>query len=93
MITVALLHKFVYEFRGNNTYIILDRTALVGTYMIVHFFSIQFYVELYELEASQNIKLKQPLYEKRRKVINDKDSHGGESGIDGFWLQVSFYFL
>ena len=62
--------------------------------MIVHFFSIQFYVELYELEASQNIKLKQPLYEKRRRVINDKDSHGGgESGIEGFWLQVSFYFL
>ena len=59
--------------------------------MIVHFFSLQFYVELYELEASQNIKLKQPLYEKRRKVINDKDSHGGESGIEGFWLQVSFY--
>ena len=28
MITVALLRKFVYEFRGNNTYIILDRTAL-----------------------------------------------------------------
>ena len=27
--TVALLHKFVYEFSGNNTYIILDRTALV----------------------------------------------------------------
>ena len=28
MITVAVLHKFIYEFRGNNTYIILDRTAL-----------------------------------------------------------------
>ena len=28
MIAVALLHKFVYEFRGNNTYIIQDRTAL-----------------------------------------------------------------
>ena len=26
--TLALLHKFVYEFRGNNTCIILDRTAL-----------------------------------------------------------------
>ena len=53
----------------------------------------QFYVELYELEASHNIKLKQPLYEKRRKVINDKDAHGGESGIEGFWLQVgSFLF-
>jgi hypothetical protein len=25
---LALLHKFVYEFRENNTYIILDRTAL-----------------------------------------------------------------
>ena len=31
MITVALLHKFLYEFRGNNTYIILDRTALKRT--------------------------------------------------------------
>ena len=31
MITVALLHKFVYEFRGNNTYIILDRTALYAS--------------------------------------------------------------
>ena len=29
MITVTLLHKFVYEFRRNNTYIILDRTALL----------------------------------------------------------------
>ena len=28
VIIVALLHKFVYEFRGNNSYIILDRTAL-----------------------------------------------------------------
>ena len=28
IITLALLHKFVYEFRGNNTYIIQDRTAL-----------------------------------------------------------------
>ena len=25
---MALLHEFVYEFRGNNTYIIQDRTAL-----------------------------------------------------------------
>ena len=34
MITVALFHKFVYEFRGNNTYIILDRTALhIGKYL------------------------------------------------------------
>ena len=49
--------------------------------------------KLYELEASRNIKIKQPLYEKRRKVINDKDSHGGESGIDGFWLQVKICFL
>ena len=31
MIAVALLHKFVYEFRGNNTYIILYRTALIST--------------------------------------------------------------
>ena len=29
MITLALLHKFVYEFRGNNTCIIQDRTVLV----------------------------------------------------------------
>ena len=29
VITFALLHEFVYEFRGNNTYIILDRTALI----------------------------------------------------------------
>ena len=28
VITLAFLHEFVYEFRGNNTYIILDRTAL-----------------------------------------------------------------
>ena len=28
IITVALLQDFVYEFKGNNTYIILDRTAL-----------------------------------------------------------------
>ena len=28
IITLALLHKFVYEFRGNNTYIIQGRTAL-----------------------------------------------------------------
>ena len=28
-ITVALLQKFLYKFSGNNTYIILDRTALV----------------------------------------------------------------
>ena len=28
IITLALLHEFVYEFRGNNTYIILDRTVL-----------------------------------------------------------------
>ena len=25
------LHEFVYEFRGNNTYIILDRTTLIQT--------------------------------------------------------------
>ena len=29
IITLALLQEFVYEFRGNNTYIIQDRTALV----------------------------------------------------------------
>ena len=28
MIVVAILYKFVYEFRGNNTYIILVKTAL-----------------------------------------------------------------
>ena len=27
-VTLALLHEFAYEFRGNNTYIIQDRTAL-----------------------------------------------------------------
>ena len=27
IITLALLQEFVYEFRGNNTYIILDRAA------------------------------------------------------------------
>jgi len=31
IITLALLHEFVYEFIGNNTYIVLDRTALVRT--------------------------------------------------------------
>ena len=28
LITLALLHKFAYEFKVNNIYIILDRTAL-----------------------------------------------------------------
>ena len=28
IITLALLHEFVYKLRGNNTYINLDRTAL-----------------------------------------------------------------
>ena len=28
IMTLTLLHEFVYEFRGNNTYIIQDRTAL-----------------------------------------------------------------
>ena len=28
IITLALLHEFVYEFRGDYTYIILDRTAV-----------------------------------------------------------------
>ena len=30
IITLALLHKFVYEFRGNNTCIIQDGTALIS---------------------------------------------------------------
>ena len=30
IITLALLYECVYESRGNNTYIIQDRTALVG---------------------------------------------------------------
>ena len=51
----------------------------------------KFYVELYELEANQNIKLKEPLFEKRRKVINQKDQYG-EHGIQEFWLQV-WYFV
>ena len=29
ILTLALLHQFVYEFRGNKTYIILDRRALI----------------------------------------------------------------
>ena len=28
LITLALLHKFVYEFRGNNTYVIQEKTSL-----------------------------------------------------------------
>ena len=44
-------------------------------------------MELYELEAKQNIKLKEPLYAKRRKVINEKNEHG-DPGIDSFWLQA-----
>ena len=35
IITLALLHEFVYEFRGNNTYIIQDRTALLWV-SVVH---------------------------------------------------------
>ena len=31
---LALLHKFVYEFRGNNTYIIQDRPALLWMFVI-----------------------------------------------------------
>ena len=37
MITLALLHKFVYEFRGNNTYIIQDRTALTMKHLTSEF--------------------------------------------------------
>ena len=33
MITLALLHEFVYEFKGNNTYTIKYRTALVLFYL------------------------------------------------------------
>ena len=29
IMTLTLLHEFVYEFRGNNTYITPDRTALL----------------------------------------------------------------
>ena len=47
----------------------------------------KFYVELYELEANKNIKLKEPLFSKRNKVINSKDERG-QPGIEGFWLQV-----
>ena len=28
IITLALLHEFVYEFRGNNTYVIQEKTSL-----------------------------------------------------------------
>ena len=52
----------------------------------------QFFVDLYELEAKINFKLKEPLYDKRKKVINQKNEHG-EPGIEGFWLHVSNYFL
>ena len=38
IITLALLHEFVYEIRGNNTYIILDRTALTLQYLKKIFF-------------------------------------------------------
>jgi hypothetical protein len=51
-------------------------------------------MELYDLDAFQNIKLKQPLYDKRRKVINCKNEFG-DPGIEGFWLQVflDFWFF
>jgi hypothetical protein len=48
-------------------------------------------MELYDLDAFQNIKLKQPLYDKRRKVINCKNEFG-DPGIEGFWLQVFLDF-
>ena len=47
----------------------------------------KFYVALYELEGQQCIKPKQPVYEKRYDIINQKNEHG-EPGIDGFWLQA-----
>ena len=34
LITLAFLHKFVYEFRGNNTYIIQDKTVLVVVHLV-----------------------------------------------------------
>ena len=33
------MHKFVYEFRGNNTYIIQDRTALGSTHLVASSFA------------------------------------------------------
>lgn len=39
-----------------------------------------------------NIKKKEPLYEKRKHIINDKDVYG-DAGIEGFWLQVVFAFI
>ena len=31
-----------------------------------------------------------PVFDKRCKAINDTDDHG-DTGIEGFWLQVIFY--
>ena len=38
IITLAVLHKFVYEFRENNTCIIQDRTALGPGKLTIDFF-------------------------------------------------------
>ena len=34
---LALLNKFVYEYRGNNTYVIQENTALGVTYNLLYF--------------------------------------------------------
>ena len=44
-------------------------------------------MELYDIEAYYNIKPKSAIFDKRSRLINDKDDHG-EMGIEGFWLQV-----
>ena len=50
MIVVALLYKFVYEFRGNNTYIILVKTALAKGQTISEW--------IYEVIVSQKLRTK-----------------------------------
>ena len=52
IITLALLHEYVFEFRGNNTYIILDRTALTPACD----------VKLLEQISSMGVTLKSTLY-------------------------------
>lgn len=47
----------------------------------------QFYIDLFELEAKCTNKLKEPLYEERRRIVNCEDAFG-DTGIDGFWLKA-----
>ena len=41
-------------------------------------------MDLFVLEAFKNIKAKEPLFDKRTKVV----SSGDTDEIEGFWLQV-----